>query len=62
MEVANFMGISYAKVMRLIKCGKIKATNIALSGTKPIYGIKPEDVQAYYDQVPNTDNGTKNLN
>ena len=53
-EVWLFMEISPATLYRAVKCGKIKAVNIAKSGTKPIYGFRAEDVQEYYDSLPNT--------
>lgn len=62
-EVADFMGISYITLYRLVKAGKIKAIDITDPGVKkPIYRIRPEDVQAYYDQLQNSTNGAKDLN
>jgi hypothetical protein len=61
-EVANFMGISYITLFRMVKCGKIKAINKAKTGHKPIYGITPEAVQEYYDQIPDTTQGDKSIN
>ena len=52
-EVADFIGISYITLYRLVKSGKIKAVNIAKTGKKPIFGFKSEDVQAYYDSISN---------
>lgn len=50
-DVAKFLGISYGTLYKLVKCGKIVARNIAMTGTKPIYGFTDEDVQAYYDSI-----------
>ncbi len=50
-EVAAFMGISYMQLYRLVKCGKIKAVNIAKTGKRVIFAFKPEDIQAYYDHI-----------
>lgn len=62
-EVANFMVVPYARVYRMIKNGKIKATDIAPPGSKKaIFLVRAEDVQAYYDQLSNTNNGAKNIN
>lgn len=60
--VANFMGISYITLFRMVKSGKIKVTNRAKTGSKPIYGITPEALQEYYDQVSNTTEGNKGIN
>lgn len=51
-EVADFMGISYITIYRLVKSGKLKAINIAMSGKKPIWGFRAEDVQEYYAKYP----------
>lgn len=52
-EVADFMEISYITLYRLVKCGKIKALNIAPEGSKKeIWRFKAEDVQSYYDNLP----------
>lgn len=57
-DVANFMGISYLTLYRMVKSGKIVSVNRAKTGTKPIYGITPEALQKYYDdQIPNTIKG-----
>lgn len=53
-EVADFMGISYITLYRLVKSGKIKAVNIAKSGKRPIYAFHSEEVQKYYDSLHNT--------
>lgn len=50
-EVAREMGISVWSLYRLVKLDKIKAINLAASGTRPIYGFKPESIQAYYDEL-----------
>jgi hypothetical protein len=50
-EAASFMKISYVTMYRLVKGGKIKALNIAKTGYKPIFGITPEAIQAYYDSI-----------
>ena len=57
-EVADFMGISYERVYRLIRSGKINASNISGKDGKKIYRIAADDVQAYYDSLQKiTDNG-----
>lgn len=63
-EVSDFMGIPHHKVRRLVVNGKIKAVNLAISGNgkKPIYGIKPEEIQNYYDSIHNTINRVKGVN
>lgn len=62
-EVADFMKISYITLYRMVKSGKINSVNRAKTGTKPIYGITPEAVQAYYDnQISNSTKGTKGIN
>lgn len=53
-EVADFMGVPYMQVYRLVKSGKIKAVNTAPDGSKKqIWKIRAEDVQAYYDSLSN---------
>lgn len=61
-EVADFMGLSYITLYRLVRSGKIKTINRSKSGTRPIYGITPEALQEYYDQIPNTTKGSENIN
>lgn len=59
-EVAEFMGISYMTLYRLIKDGKIEAVNIAKSGEKrPRFAITPEAVQNYYDNLPDSSSGNQ---
>lgn len=53
-EASNFMGISYMVIYRLVKNGKIKALNIAKTGERPIFGITPQSIQAYYDSFYDT--------
>lgn len=52
-EAAVFMQMSYMQLYRLVKGGKIKPLNIAITGDKPIYGFTPDIIQAYYDSLPN---------
>lgn len=51
-EVSEFMGISYITLYRMVKSGKISYVNIAKTGKKEIFAFRPEDVQAYYDKLP----------
>lgn len=53
-EASRVMGISYMTMYRLVKSGKIKALNIAKTGEKPIFGITPAFIQAYYDSLSDT--------
>ena len=50
-EVADFMGVSYITLYRMVKDGKIRSVNIAKTGTKPIYGVPADAVQDYYDTI-----------
>ena len=50
-EASEAMGISYHTLFRMVRGGKIKARNVAKTGTKPIYGFAAEDIQAYYDHI-----------
>lgn len=50
-QAAEAMGVSYHTLFRMVHNGKIKAMNVAKSGKKPIYGIRAEDIQAYYDAI-----------
>ena len=61
-EVAGFMKITIYTLYRLVRNGKIKAINVAISGTKPIYAFRAEDIQAYYDQLSNPPSGDQMLN
>lgn len=54
MEVAAQMGISYNALWRLVFKGKIKAINIAASGKKQRLRFRAEDIQAYYDKLPDS--------
>lgn len=60
-EVAKQMEIGYATLYRMVKNGRIKALNIAKSGTKPIFAFRAEDVQAYYDSLPHSDQQSKKI-
>lgn len=53
-EVAAFMEVSYNTLRKMVRDGKIKAIDIAKSGTRPIYSFRAEDVQAYYAALPHT--------
>lgn len=59
-EVADFVGVSYITIYRMVKDGRIKAVNVALKG-KPIYRFRGEDVQAYYDSLHHTPAGPEIL-
>lgn len=54
-ETAEFMGISYNTIHRMVRDGRIQAVNVAKSGTKAIWGISAEAIQLYYDKLPNSD-------
>lgn len=61
-EVAHFMEISYITLYRLVKDGKIKATNIARVGAKKeVWKFRAEDVQKYYDTLPNSTQGLESV-
>jgi predicted site-specific integrase-resolvase len=60
-EVMAFMEISYITLYRLVKSGKLKATNVAKSGKRPIYAFKAEDIQSYYDSLQPATPGNKVL-
>ncbi len=60
-EVADFVGISYITLYRLVKDGKIKALNIAKTGKRPIFAFKAEDVQTYLDSLSGSTRGSKTL-
>ncbi len=55
-EVADFMGISYITLYRMVRDGRIEVLNTAKSGKKPIYGFTAEAVQAYYDSIGGKEN------
>lgn len=52
-EVADALNIPYMQVYRMVKSGRIKATNYARTGYTPRYKIRAEDVQAYLDSLSN---------
>jgi len=60
-EVCGFMGISMPTLYRMIKDGKIKPINIAKSGKKGLVAFRAEDIQAYYDSIPNSTKGLKSV-
>jgi excisionase family DNA binding protein len=54
-EIADFIGIPYMKLYRMVKDGRIKAINVAPAGSKKsIYNFRAEDVQVYFDSLPDT--------
>lgn len=53
-QAAEAMGVSYYTLFRMVHNGKIKAANIAKSGKRPIWGIRAEDIEAYYDHIQNS--------
>jgi excisionase family DNA binding protein len=61
-EVALKMGWSYAFVWRLVKSGKLKALNVAKTGSKPIFRFRAEDIQEYLDSISSTPFNPQNLN
>ena len=44
---AKKIGVSYLTLYRMVKSGKIRAVNIARTGTKPIYALTAVDVESY---------------
>lgn len=61
-EVAAFIGVSIPTLYRMVKCGKIIAVNIALTGKRPIWGFRAEDIQSYYDKLPRASRGLESVN
>lgn len=59
---AAFMEISYNTLYRMVKDGKIRSDNIAKTGTKPIYALRPEYIQEYYDSLQDSNNRTETVN
>ena len=57
-KVAEFLKVSPATLLNMIKGGKIKTINIAKTGSRPIYGITAEAIQKYYDSLQNTTKGS----
>lgn len=61
-EVADFIGVPYMKVYRMVIDGKIKAIDIAPEGSKKrIFAFRAEDIQAYYDSISDTIAGDKSI-
>jgi excisionase family DNA binding protein len=60
-EVAAFIGISYITLYRLVKDGKIKAVNVAKSGKRTVFAFTAQDVQLYYNSLPNSPAGNKSI-
>lgn len=59
---AKKLGVSYNTLYRMVKGGKIKAVNIARTGTKPIYAIIANDIEEYinnYNSLQSPDSGDK---
>lgn len=46
-NAAKKIGVSYNTLFRMVKGGKIRAVNIARTGTKPIYALTATDVEDY---------------
>lgn len=53
-QVAAFMGIPYMSVYRLFTNGMLKGVNTNPGGKKPVWKFRAEDVQAYYDSLPDS--------
>lgn len=53
-EVAAFMGVPYMTVYRLITNAMLKGINVNPNGKKPVWKFRAEDVQAYYDSLPDS--------
>ena len=60
-EVATFMEISRGTLYKLVRDGKIDHVNIAKTGNRHILGFTAQDVQRYYDTLPNSSNGIKRI-
>jgi excisionase family DNA binding protein len=60
-EVAKFMEVGYHTLLRMVRLKKIKAVNSALSGTKPIYRFRAEDVQEYYATLSHTNSRLEDI-
>lgn len=59
-NAAKVIGVSYNTLFRMVKQGKIKAVNIARTGSKPIYSLLAEDVDTYikrYNSLQDTSSG-----
>ena len=59
-NAAKKIGVSYNTLFRMVKGGKIRAVNIARTGTKPIYSLLATDVENYikrYNSLQDTPKG-----
>jgi predicted site-specific integrase-resolvase len=56
---AKKIGVSYNTLFRMVKGGKIKAVNIARTGTKPIYALTANDVEEYIRKYNSLQNSPK---
>jgi excisionase family DNA binding protein len=59
-NAAKKIGVSYNTLYRMVKGGKIRAVNMARTGTKPIYALTANDVEEYitkYNSLQNTPTG-----
>lgn len=59
-NAAKKIGVSYNTLFRMVKGGKIRAVNIARTGTKPIYSLTAIDVENYikkYNSLQDTPSG-----
>lgn len=62
-QIAKYIGCSAVTLHRLVKSGKIKAVNIGKPESKrPIYRFRAEDIQDYYDHLPNTSSRIEDVN
>lgn len=64
-DAAKKIGVSYTTLFRMIKNDRIRAVNIARTGTKPIYAITAIDVEEYikrYNSLQDTPSRDKNFN
>lgn len=48
-DVAAYIKVSVPTVYRLIKEKKLKAMNFPRTGKRSCLGVRPEDLQEYYD-------------
>ena len=56
---AKKIGVSYNTLYRMVKGGKIKAVNVAHTGTKPIFAITANDVEEYISNYNSLQGSTK---
>lgn len=61
-DAAKKLGVSYNTLYRMVKSGRIKAVNVAHTGTKPIFALTAHDVEEYisnYNSLQGSPKGTE---